>query len=84
MAAYKTLEVAYAGDSTWLATRRAAACAELKSPAALIAASEGGAPVSRSAALTFVIDRATVSGNALAEAEAAAAMRTHPEQVVFG
>ncbi len=48
----------------------------------LIAASEGGAPVSRGAALTFVIDRATVSGNALAEA--AAAMRTHPEQMVFG
>ncbi len=49
----------------------------------LIAASEGGAPVSRGAALTFVIDRATVSGNALAEAEAAAAMLTHPEHMVF-
>jgi hypothetical protein len=30
-----------------------------------------------------VIDRATVSGNALAEAEAAAAMLTHPEHMVF-
>jgi hypothetical protein len=36
MAAHETLEVAYAGDSKWLATRRAAAadCAELKSLAA--------------------------------------------------